>query len=73
MTNGYPKAPDLQELVARFGGYSKVPPEAWTEYDQAMAEWHRARRVYTAGHVIESTSQTTSRQSKQRRCRREAS
>jgi hypothetical protein len=36
-------APDLQELVARHGGYDKIPPEAWAEYDRAMAEWQERR------------------------------
>jgi hypothetical protein len=26
------RPPDLQELVARFGGYNKITPEAWAEY-----------------------------------------
>src|SRR5262249_55762204 len=28
--------PDLQELVAHYGSYDKIPPEAWAEYDKAM-------------------------------------
>jgi hypothetical protein len=35
------RPPDLQELVARFGGYDT---EAWAEYDRAMAEWQIKRR-----------------------------
>jgi hypothetical protein len=31
-------APDLQELVARFGGYDRITPEAWAEYDREVAE-----------------------------------
>jgi hypothetical protein len=40
----YNPAPDLQELVRRFGGYDKITPEAWEEYDRAMAEWQERRR-----------------------------
>jgi hypothetical protein len=35
--------PSLQELVERYGGYSRVPPEAWAEFDRRML----ARRVST--------------------------
>ena len=42
-------APDLQELVARHGGYDKIPPEAWAEHDRAMAEWHARWRVRSQG------------------------
>jgi hypothetical protein len=44
----YPRAPDLQEWVARYGGYQSIP---WAEWDAAMAAWHRARRIYTTGHI----------------------
>jgi len=36
--------PDLQEVVSKHGGYDKITPEAWAEYDRAMAEWQEARR-----------------------------
>jgi hypothetical protein len=42
------RPPDLQELVARFGGYDKITPEAWAEYDRAMAEWQIKRREMIA-------------------------
>jgi hypothetical protein len=42
---GRPKPPGLQELVARFGGYNKIPPEAWAGFDRQMAEYHSARRT----------------------------
>lgn len=42
-------APDLQELVARHGGYDKIPPEAWAEHDRAMADWQARRRTRSAG------------------------
>src|SRR5262249_60880807 len=37
-------APDLQALVERHGGYDKITPEAWAEYDRALAEWQERRR-----------------------------
>jgi hypothetical protein len=40
-TETAPPTPDLQELVARFGPYYKITPEAWPEYDAAI-ETHRA-------------------------------
>jgi len=41
---GKDPAPDLQELVAHFGGYDKITPEAWAAYDRATAEWQQRRR-----------------------------
>jgi hypothetical protein len=52
----YPQAPDLQALVEEFSGYHNITPEAWVEHDAAMAAWHRARRIYTCGHVIGPSS-----------------
>jgi hypothetical protein len=49
----YPKAPDLQELVERSGGYHLISAEVWEAHDKAMAEWHRARRIDTCGHYYE--------------------
>jgi hypothetical protein len=40
-TETAPPMPDLQELVARFGRYDKITPEAWPEYD-AATETYRA-------------------------------
>jgi hypothetical protein len=37
-------APDLQTLVTKFGSYAGIPEKAWSEFDQAMAEWDRVRR-----------------------------
>ena len=37
-------APDLQALAARYGGCDKITPEAWAEYDRAVAEWQLRRR-----------------------------
>jgi hypothetical protein len=36
--------PDLQELVQRFDGFSKVPPREWARFDAAMARWREAYR-----------------------------
>jgi hypothetical protein len=36
--------PDLQKLVAGHDGYHRIPPEAWAEYDAAMARWQVQRR-----------------------------
>jgi hypothetical protein len=31
--------PSLAELVERYGGYSRVPPEAWAAFDRRMQRW----------------------------------
>jgi hypothetical protein len=49
----YPQPPDLQALVAQFGSYAAIPAWAWEEFDRAAAAWGKARREFTAGHVIE--------------------
>jgi hypothetical protein len=36
--------PDLQALVAAHGGYDKITPEAWAEYDAAMNAWQAQRK-----------------------------
>jgi len=36
-----PEAPDLQELVARFGRYDRITPAAWAQFDRDM-EMYRA-------------------------------
>jgi hypothetical protein len=36
--------PDLQVLVAEHGGCDKIIPEAWVEFDRAMAAWKLQRR-----------------------------
>jgi hypothetical protein len=49
-SNGYAKwleknpAPDLQELVRRHGGYNRITPQAWREWDAAQAAWEEKRR-----------------------------
>ena len=37
-------APDLQALISKHGGYDRIPPEAWAQHDQAMADWQERRR-----------------------------
>jgi hypothetical protein len=39
-----PTPPDLQALVARFGGFDKIPPRAWAAYDAALARWRAEMR-----------------------------
>jgi|AmaraimetFIIA100_FD_contig_101_710677_length_758_multi_4_in_0_out_0_1 hypothetical protein len=41
-------APDLQTLVQRHGGCDRTP-EAWAEYDRAVAEWQERRRRRSEG------------------------
>jgi hypothetical protein len=41
----FERPPDLQELVKRFGGFDKITPEAWAEYDAAVAKWQARRRA----------------------------
>jgi hypothetical protein len=43
MTGRDPKPPDLQEWVARYGGYNEIDWEAW---DKAMADYEAARRAF---------------------------
>src|SRR5260370_704135 len=37
--------PDLQALVERFGGYARVPREAWAEFDRAKERWEAERKA----------------------------
>jgi hypothetical protein len=39
--------PSQQELVERYGGYSRVPPEAWAAFDRRMQHW---REEYKQRH-----------------------
>jgi hypothetical protein len=36
--------PDLQALAERYGGLSRVPVEAWREFDAAKLKWETLRR-----------------------------
>jgi hypothetical protein len=37
-------APDLHELIRRYGSYSQIPSEAWAEFERAMNEWDEQRK-----------------------------
>jgi hypothetical protein len=47
---GRPKAPDLREWIARYGGYWKIP---WREWDAANAKYQRDRRTYLEGPIVQ--------------------
>jgi hypothetical protein len=36
--------PSLQELVAKYGGYDKIPALEWERFDLARTQWESARR-----------------------------
>jgi hypothetical protein len=36
--------PDLQALVAQYGGYHKISAQAWAEFDAAMEVYQATRR-----------------------------
>jgi hypothetical protein len=36
--------PSISDLIARFGRYASVPPEAWAKWDAEMEDWHQRRR-----------------------------
>jgi hypothetical protein len=55
------KPPDLQELVAKHGGYDKITAKGWAEFDRAMAEWQQWRREEIArerAEFLERTKET---------------
>jgi len=39
--------PDVQEFIRRYGGFAKVPPEAWREWDRMNARWQAQRSSIT--------------------------
>jgi hypothetical protein len=41
--------PDLQQLVTKHGGYDKITPAAWAEYDRAVAAWQQRRKDRLVG------------------------
>jgi hypothetical protein len=45
------KVPDLQELAARYGGYNKITPAGWTQWDRANAEYQATRREILANEL----------------------
>lgn len=36
--------PDLQMLVATFGGWPNIPPAAWAQYDREVERWKQSVR-----------------------------
>ena len=36
--------PALHDLVQRYGGYHRVPADAWTQFDLDIVDW-QARRI----------------------------
>jgi DNA N-6-adenine-methyltransferase (Dam) len=60
--------PDLQRLVDRYGGHSKVPPEAWADFDRAKVSWEvkrksRLRYQPPAGDALATPDQVPSPES----------
>ena len=45
-TDDDPRAPDLQQLVAKQGGYDKITPEAWAEWDAQNAYFETERALW---------------------------
>ena len=37
-------APDLRELVLRWGGYDQINAATWKAFDEAQRRWHEQRR-----------------------------
>lgn len=42
-----PPPPDLQALVARYGRYDLIPPEAWKQWDDEVSAYQAAIRERT--------------------------
>jgi len=42
--------PDLHALVEHHGGYDKITPQAWAEFDRQTAEWQAQRRTGSQGN-----------------------
>jgi hypothetical protein len=38
-------APDLHELIEKHGGYDRIPPEAWAQWDRLSEAWRRRHRM----------------------------
>jgi hypothetical protein len=38
-------APNFTALIARYGSYEAIPPQAWTAFADAQLEWERRRRA----------------------------
>ena len=39
------EAPDLQALVIKHGGYDRIPPAAWRDFDAALANFQARIRL----------------------------
>ena len=48
--------PDLQDLITRFGGYNKIPAEAWKQFDRNIAAYRRQLRALTVTGVSKPTA-----------------
>jgi len=69
MTDPYPKfskreGPDLQKLVAAFGGYDKITPEAWTRFEKQRQWW--LDYVRSGDRALEDIQREKSRSADQR-------
>jgi hypothetical protein len=42
-------APDLQELVRKYGGYNKITAEAWAEWDRDVEAWRKRYALRAIG------------------------
>jgi hypothetical protein len=65
--------PDLQELVERYDGYSKVPPEAWADFERAKVVWEvkrkaRLRRWPPTGDALATPDQPSPQPSPREAC-----
>jgi hypothetical protein len=38
-------APNLVELISRYGSYDAVPVRAWAEFGDAQVEWEKRRKA----------------------------
>lgn len=47
--------PDLQKLVEKYGTYSAIPADAWTEFDRQAAECQRQLRQGLPGTGTKSS------------------
>jgi hypothetical protein len=57
------KCPDLQALVRACGGYDKITPEAWAQWDADCENYHHwlRNRDLIASHTEPKTSATPQR------------
>jgi hypothetical protein len=48
--------PDLQDLITRFGGYNKIPAEAWKQFDRNIAAYRRQLRARAVTGISKLTA-----------------